>query len=156
MKISDAFRLDDNSFPKHLWSFIFRGKVFQNVGSEGYLLAHLADHKEYKNRQDDEFEFYGELPKKLHGLFSCASNTIYMPNSLLKLTDLTMQARLLLLHKAQSLYGSFCNLLPRLLTLKLQALHDWNADNFDWGELVGEDIKLDNFFQYRAEVINSL
>ncbi|MDR0828163.1 MAG: hypothetical protein LBN33_09885 [Desulfovibrio sp.] len=156
LEIPDAFRLDDNSFPKHIWSFIFRGKVFQNFGPEGYSLAHLADHKDYKNRRDDEFDAAGVTPGKLYGLYSCTSNTIYMPTTLLKLTDFNKQARLLLLHKAQSLYGKFCNLLPPAFQLKPQSLHDWHVDNFDWCEPVGANAALDGFFQFRSATIDSL
>jgi len=45
-----ALKLDDNHYPKIVWSFVFRGKTFQNMGPSGYSLAHLADHKQYKNR----------------------------------------------------------------------------------------------------------
>lgn len=154
--ISDALRLDDNSFPKHIWSFIFRGKVFQNFGPVGYSLAHLADHKDYKNRREEEFEATGITPEKLYGLYSCASNTVYMPTTLLKLTDFNAQARLLLLHKAQSLYGTFCSLLPPTFRLKSQNSDDWHVDNFDWCEPIGAGATLDSFFQFRAEVIDSL
>ena len=42
--LHQALELDDNDSPKHLWSFIFRGKKFQKFGPTGYSLAHLADH----------------------------------------------------------------------------------------------------------------
>ena len=42
--------LDDNDYPKHLWSFVFTGKPFRKRGPEGYQLAHLFDHKEYGTR----------------------------------------------------------------------------------------------------------
>ena len=156
LEIPDALRLDDNSFPKHIWSFLFRGKVFQNFGPNGYSLAHLADHKEYKNRRDEEFESFGITPEKLYGLYSCASNTVFTPTNLLRLTDFNTEARLLLLHKAQSLYGSFCNLLPPAFKLKSQLSVDWYQDNFDWADPVGGEASLEDFFLFRTEVINSL
>lgn len=154
LDVLDALRLDDNSFPKQIWSFIYRRKKFQNKGPEGYSLAHLADHKTYKNRLADEFDIAGTTQKKLYGLFSCASNTVFMPNTLLRLTDLNMQVRLLLLHKAQNLYGAFCNLLP--FQPKPQNSDDWHVDRFDWCEPIGEDAPLDGFFQFRVETIASL
>lgn len=152
----DALRLDDNSFPKQIWSFVFRGKAFQKIGPVGYALAHLADHKDYKNRRDDEFSSVGTTPEKLYGLYSCVSNTVYMPTCLLKLTDFNMQARLLLLHKAQSLYGYFCNLLPPAFQLNPQDSPEWDIQKFDWCTPVGEGATLEKFFSFRAEVINSL
>ena len=48
--------LDDNDYPKHLWSFVFTGKPFRKRGPDGYQLAHLFDHKEYGNRWRDELD----------------------------------------------------------------------------------------------------
>jgi len=156
LEITDALIIDDNSFPKHIWSFIFIGKPFQKSGPTGYALAHLADHQDYKNRRDNEFESVGPTPKKLYGLYSCASNTVYMPNSLLKLTDFNTQVRLLLLQKAQSLYGEFCNLLPPSYQLKTQTSQEWLVNNFKWCDPVGEGANLEEFFRFRSEKINSL
>ncbi|MDY0259717.1 MAG: hypothetical protein RBR41_08630 [Desulfovibrio sp.] len=154
-QVSDALRLDDNSFPKHLWSFLFRGKVFQNFGPEGYSLAHLADHKDYKNRRDEEFEIIGEAPEKLYGLYSSASNTAYMPTNLLKLTDFNSETRLLLLNKAQDLYGEICNILPPSLRVK-QPAPEWNLGDFEWADPVGAGASLDSFFEFRFNAINVL
>ena len=152
--VQDAFSLDDNSFPKHIWSFIFRGKVFQNVGPSGYSLAHLADHKDYKNRRNEEFDFVGEAPSKLYGLYSSASNTAYMPTNLLKLTDFNSEVRLLLLNKAQDLYGGICNILPPSLRVKQQT-REWNISNFDWADPVDTATSLGSFFEFRFNIIDS-
>ena len=48
--------LDDNDYPKHLWSFVFTGRPFRKRGPDGYQLAHLFDHKEYGNRWRDELD----------------------------------------------------------------------------------------------------
>lgn len=151
----DALRLDDNSFPKHVWSFLFRGRPFQNVGPEGYALAHLADHKEYKNRRDKEFEMTGEAPEKLYGLYTSASNAVYMPSSLLRLTDFNSEIRLLLLNRAQQLYGGVCHLFPPALHVKATSL-DWNISRFDWAEPEGGNAELDDFFAYRFHVMEAL
>ena len=34
--------LDDNDYPKHLWSFVFTGRPFRKRGPAGYQLAHLG------------------------------------------------------------------------------------------------------------------
>ncbi|MDR1684851.1 MAG: hypothetical protein LBR82_00140 [Desulfovibrio sp.] len=154
-EISDALRLDDNSFPKHIWSFIFRAKVFQNFGPGGYSLAHLADHKDYKNRRDEEFDVVGAAPEKLYGLYSAASNTAYMPTNLLKLTDFNSETRLLLLNKAQSLYSGICNILPPALSVK-PSDPEWNISNFDWAEPVGAGASIDGFLEFRFNTIDAL
>ena len=67
--------LDDNDYPKHLWSFVFTGKPFRKRGPDGYQLAHLFDHKEYGNRWCDELDAppgVGE-PVLPYGLFTVGS-----------------------------------------------------------------------------------
>lgn len=155
-EVIEALKLDDNSFPKHIWSFTFRGKAFQNFGPPSYSLAHLADHKEYKNRCSDEFDVNGQAPEKMHGLYSCASNTVYMPNNLLKLSDFNTDVRLLLLHKAQNLYGVFCNLLPPSFSLKSIQDEKWNVDRFEWSDPVGDGANITDFLRFRKDVIDSL
>lgn len=150
----DALRIDDNSFPKQIWSFIFRGKHFQNYGPSGYSLAHLADHKDYKNRRDKEFEVIGKVPEKLYGLFTCASNIVYIPTSLIKPTDFSSEIRLLLLNKAQNLYGKICNIIPPNLRIK-KTSPEWDINNFDWAEPVGTKTYLNNFFDFRYSKMES-
>ena len=151
----NALCLDDNSFPKHIWSFLFRGKVFQNFGPTEYSLAHLADHKDYKNRKDEEFEIIGEAPEKLYGLYSSASNTVFMPRNLLKLTDFNSEARLLLLNKAQDLYGGICNILPPAFRVR-ELPTDWKISNFEWAAPEGAGACLDSFLAFRSNTIDSL
>jgi hypothetical protein len=51
-----AIALDDNDYPKQIWSFVFRGKKFPKHGPKNYALAHLADHKDHGNRFGQDFE----------------------------------------------------------------------------------------------------
>ena len=105
--------LDDNTYPKHLWAFVFMGKPFRNQGPKGYQLAHLADHKEYKNRWSQEFKTEGPTdPPPLMGLFTSPANTTYVPLHFLRPTDFTGPLRALLLGKAYQLYGEVCRLAP--------------------------------------------
>ena len=114
-----ALALDDNDYPKQIWSFLFRGKKFSKFGPEGYSLAHLADHKEYNNRFAQDFEV-AELESRnrfLYGLYTCPTNTVYIPSSLIKPTDFAGTIRGLLMRRAEDLYGGFCNLLPDFLRI---------------------------------------
>ena len=110
----EAVRLDDNSYPKQIWSFVFRGTKFANYGPFGYALAHLADHKSYGNRYNKDFELVEDIEEQiqLHGLYTSAANAIYVPTSLLKPTDFSRTLRNLLMRRAQQLYGNFCSILP--------------------------------------------
>ena len=152
-QITEALRLDDNSFPKHIWSFLFRGKPFQNRGPQGYSLAHLADHKEYKNRIYDEFNSDSDQYLKFYGLYTSVSNTIYIPNTLLKPTDFNSDIRIILLNKAQDLYGNVCNIIHPSFNIKPSI---WSIHDFDWAEPVGDITHIKKFLDFRHRIIESL
>ncbi|WP_285907312.1 hypothetical protein [Pseudodesulfovibrio pelocollis] len=153
-----ALSLDDNDFPKQIWSHVFRGKPFQKFGPDGYSLAHLVDHKAYRNRCDDEFscESGNDFPKRLFGLYTSVANTVYIPSNFLKPTDFDGTIRMLLQRKAYDLYGAVCNLVPPLMTIKESPSPSWDIDQFDWAEPVGSLSGVEGFLAYRAEVIDGL
>lgn len=154
-KPPDVLAIDGNTYPKQIWSFVLRGKRFQNSGPDGYALAHLADHKAYKNRLLHEFDMLGPHPEKLYGLYTAASNTAYMPDNLLNLTDFNLAARLLLLNKAQALYGRVCNIVPPGLAVKPPQT-GWPVEDFDWSDPVKAAFPVRNFLDFRLEVLRGL
>lgn len=156
--IEDALALDDNDYPKQIWSFIFRDKQFSKYGPAGYSLAHLIDHKKDKNRMDEEFIFSENhsFKKPFYGLYTCASNSVYIPNSLMKPTDFNGAIRNLLVRKAESLYGKYCNLVPSYVKTKESYDSKWNIENFEWAEPVGTVENLDDFFMFREKKMNEI
>jgi len=159
-KPADAIRLDDNDFPKQIWSFVFRGKKFPKHGPIGYSLAHLADHKQYKNRFEEDFRFErtgNEPTKPLFGLYTSAANGVYVPSNLIKPTDFAGSFRNLLMRKAESLYGIFCNLLPPWLSIPVDSnAAEWSLNEFDWSEPVGTKTDLPQFLEFRRDVIERM
>jgi hypothetical protein len=154
--IEDAIRLDDNDFPKQIWSHIFIGNRFQKRGPEKYALAHLADHKEHNNRLFAEFHVKSTgRQHKLFGLFTCPSNTVYIPTSLLRPTDFSPAIRRLLISKAQDLYGSFCNILPPWINT-FSAISNWDHTHFKWADPVGEIENIELFLEYRDKTMRSI
>jgi hypothetical protein len=150
--IPDALQLDDNDFPKHLWSFVFRGKPFPKYGPKGYALAHLADHKDYNNRIYDEFEIINpEDTTPIYGLFTAPTNTVFLPISLIRPSDFSPIVRKILIEKANDLYGSFCNILPPNIKFKEDKSSKWHFSNFEWGEPAGDTENLELFFDYRIK-----
>jgi hypothetical protein len=101
----NALALDDNDYPKQIWSFVFRGAKFSKFGPADYALAHLADHKDHGNRFAIDFEVTetGDDPRPLFGLYTCPSNTVYTPVKLIKPTDFVGTIRALLVRRAQEL-----------------------------------------------------
>jgi hypothetical protein len=138
-ELPNALQLDDNDFPKQIWSFVFRGKPFGKFGPDAYSLAHLFDHKESKNRMEEELEFLNKENnfEAYFGLYTCPSNTVYIPNSLLKPTDFNLTLRRLLFQKAESLYQDYCNILPPFMKIPKPINEKWNINNFQWENCVG-------------------
>lgn len=157
-EIEDAIALDDNDYPKQIWSFIFKAAKFSKFGPKGYSLAHLVDHKKYKNRMADEFVFENnyKFEKPFYGLYTCATNSIFIPNSLMKPTDFNGSIRNLFFRKAESLYGKYCNLVPAFAKVKQNTEEKWNVENFEWTEPVGDLTNIDAFLDFRKNKLEDL
>lgn len=122
-----------------------------------YSLAHLLDHKEYKNRTAQECIFPKDYPhtKSFYGLHTCASNAVYVPSALARPTDFNDDLRNLVLNKAASLYKG-CNLLPKGIKIKRPEDEKWNICSFYWGGPVGTADNLDAFFDFRKKELSEL
>lgn len=153
-----ALRLDDNDFPKHLWSFILRGKPFQKFGPKGYSLAHLADHKVHQNRAAEGFKLQdaAAIEGRLFGLYTCPTNTVYVPRSFLKPTDFNRSIRGLLIRRAHDLYGSFCSIVPPFMEVRPNTDPDWDISQFVWSEPVGDMTHVAEFLAFRAKQLTAL
>lgn len=150
--------LDDNNYPKHLWSFVFTGKPFRNRGPVGYQLAHLLDHKDYGNRWREELDppLPVRKPKSLYGLFTSAANAVYAPGVFLRPTDLSPRLRSLIQRRAQRLYGGVCRLVPPPLEVKPTDDPDWAVENFRWNAPVGDMERIKDFLDFRRNRIDEL
>jgi hypothetical protein len=154
-----AIKLDDNDYPKHIWSFVFLGTPFRKSGPSGYSLAHLVDHKHYKNRGQEELKHVGvdEVPAQtLFGLYTSVTNTVYMPNGLIRPTDFSFSLRNLIQRRADEIYGGFCKLLPPHLSIRTGESDAWSLGSFDWCEPVGTLEHVPAFLQYRNKQMEML
>ena len=156
-KIEQALRLDDNDCPKHVWSFTFRAKEFQKHGPKDYSLAHLADHKSHGNRLEVDFECGdGAIRTELFGLYSCPTNTAYIPTAMIKPTDFNGPMRNLLLRRALALYGGHCKIVPEWLQIRSGHSDDWRLNEFAWAEPVGDVQGVAAFLEYRNNMLQKL
>jgi hypothetical protein len=151
-----ALKTDDNTFPKHLWSFMLRGRPFQQFGPDDYALAHLLDHKDDKpglDRLNLEIAHPDQLQLNtpLYGLFTSAANTVYLPRALIRPTDFNHSLRTLIQRRAQQLYGAVCNLVPHPWTIRESADSAWSPEAFTWAEPVGSLQYLKQFLAFRHE-----
>jgi hypothetical protein len=132
---------------------MFGGKPFQNFGPEGYSLAHLLDHKPYKNRGGEELGMAvaddAIKSETCFGLFACVTNAVYLPNGPIRPTDFSSPLRNLLLRKASALYRIFCHLVPPRQSIPVNE-GTWPLDEFEWSPL-GETDEVEAFLRFRHE-----
>lgn len=154
--IKHAFVVDDNSFPRQIWSFLLDGKKFANHGPDGYSLAHLLDHQEYKNNLSSILD---GVPAGINyrGLFTCLTNTVYIPDMLIRPTDFTNNFLIVIIRKCFEYYSDVCNLVPAGIELKPVSNSDWETYNFPWGAPflpTGYEDNLERFLKFRNEKIS--
>ena len=137
--------------------FVLRGRPFQQFGPAGYELGHLLDHEDYKTRLPQELvgaeAFSARVP---YGLYTCASNAVYLPKALLRPTDHEGLLRGLLQRRAQDLYGGSCALAPPPAQVKGAPNADWETKSFAWAAPVGEPARMAQFLAFRRERMSAL
>lgn len=155
--LGEAVEIDDNDYPKEIWSFILSGNKFRKKGPTGYELAHLADHKEHNNRCAKEF-VVKDIKHSItyFGLFTCPTNTVYIPSALLRPTDFSISLRLLLLRRSNQLYGRFCKILPPAYDLPELHKPEWDINKFEWADPVGDVSNVDSFLLYRQGKLDKM
>lgn len=155
--LSDAVKLDDNSYPKQLWAFLFTGWAFGKIGPNGYALAHLLDHKGGERFGREVVAANGSpCLRAVPGLFTAPSNTAYICKSLLDPTDFSSSLRALLQRRARSLYGDVCALLPPGYGLAPFEPDEWDVGEFEWCEPVGDLGRMEEFLAWRSMELDRL
>ena len=151
----DAIALDDNSYPKQVWAFLFTGKKFANYGPDGYRLAHLLDHKGGK-RFAEEVICPDKTNDSIPGLYTAASNSAYICDALIDPTDTNATVRRTIQRHAYDLYGSVCELLPPgyELTPDDEALE--LAGDLPWANPVGDVGNIETFLEWRISELRRL
>jgi hypothetical protein len=153
----NALVLDDNSYPKELWSFALRNCKYDKTNPPNFSLAHIVDHKDYKTRSNEELKDFKQSEQKhlFAGLYTSCANTVWIPNLLLKPTDSKGKLRLLMIQIVAKYYSSVCNILPYNLSFNLDNIEDeWRIENFPEPTLVGNVANATNFMQYRNNLID--
>jgi hypothetical protein len=156
-KGENALFLDDNTYPKQIWSFALRNKPHGMKNPENYSLAHIVDHKDHNTRNVSEVKGYEKVEEKnlFAGLYTSCANIIYIPTSFVKPTDHNSKIRRLLIQIVYKYYGNLCNILPYNLKFNLDAITEqWKLENFPEPSVVGNLENTKHFLEYRNRVIN--
>ena len=151
--------LNDNTFPRHIWTFLsmnktYNGDRWKECKFDEFELAHIFGHKvDEKNLEKKVFKQYDE--KKLpYALFTSASNVVLIPNGLMKPTDKFETVKIAFYKRHLELYGN--NLFSEKDFDETFA-PDWYSD-IVWNEPVLPDNwqeKIDNLLNYRIVYIEN-
>jgi len=157
-KAENAIYLDDNSYPKEIWSFALRNIRYGKKNPDNYSLAHILDHKDFNTRNTNELNGFQQSESKnsFAGLYTSCTNVVYIPTTFLKPTDHNSRIRQLLIQIVDKYYGAVCIPLPHSLSFNLQDIEEkWHLENFPQPAIVGNHEFIDNFIRYRNDVINN-
>jgi hypothetical protein len=158
VKEEQAIYIDDNSYPKHIWAYVFTNSKFANLGPNNYELMHLFSHKKDANTKQ-KMELSSEDSEDIgviSGFFTSIAGTAYIPRNFVKITDFCLKARKLLHLKAWELYSSVCNILPPGIILEKEE-DDWSLSDFpNWANTVGDVENVDAFLKFRIQELEKL
>ena len=134
-KEKQALFIDDNNYAKQIWSILLTGREFRKKGPVGYELAHLFHHKKDK-RFDIQAELKGMTPAldPIRGFFTSACGIAFVPTSLARATDLSLEARKVIQKFVVQKYSSVCQVLPPGVSMQTAAT-DWNPEEFKFDRL---------------------
>jgi len=128
---SERAVMDDNIFPRHIWTFLAVGKPYsaptaRAAGLDRLELAHIFSHKKGKQELEERcFRNYSSRPPPF-ALFTCAGNVVLFPRGLAKPTDQLEEVRIAFFKRYVDLYGEAP--LPWPGGLKNSVVPDWYGD----------------------------
>lgn len=155
--IEDYMILNDNTFPRHIWTFLsmnkhYDGTTWKKSGLNQFELAHIFGHKtDEKKLEKKVFKRYDET-KDPFALFTSASNVILIPNGLMKPTDKFESIKIAFYKRHFDLYGNNLfaeNDFNESFVPNWYSKIEWLKPNLpeNWEE------RIDNLLNYRKKVL---
>lgn len=146
--------IDDNRFPRHLWTYIaegesYNGSRWKNSGLADFELAHIFSHKPNERALEQRVFQDFDVTSSPYGLFSCASNVALIPKGLAKPTDSLPGVRIAFFIRHIELYG--ISTLPGCNSLRKEAVPNWYQD-LEWNEPVlpaNWESRIEKLMKYR-------
>jgi len=128
--------IDDNRFPRYLWSYVatgsgYNGTSWKTSGLSEFELAHIFSHKPNERGLEKELFEDFDPSQSPHGLFTCAGNVVLVPKGFAKPTDGLPAVRIAFFKRYIELYGEV--ILPGLRGMKEKMIPDW-YDDLEWNE----------------------
>lgn len=151
----DGTILNDNTFPRHLWTFLCCNKMYSSPswiesGLNSFELAHIFSHKIEERAFDISCFDNVNIDIKPYSLFTSASNTVIIPKGLTKPTDKSPIIKIVYFKRHLDLYGHIIQL-PYLKCFKEELVPEW-YDEIIWNEpFLPEDWeeRINNLLNYR-------
>ena len=153
--------IDDNEFPRHLWTFLaagvaYSGPSWRKTGLNNFELAHVLAHKTDERRVEQVVFGSLDVTVSPDGLFTCASNVVLVPKGLAKPTDHLESVKKAFFKRYVSLYGE--GLLPGLSDLRAAGIPSWYGQ-LEWSEPIlpdGWKQNIEKLREYRQQRLRSL
>ena len=106
----DGTILNDNTYPRHIWSFLVSGRAYssnswKSTGLNEFELAHIFGHKTDETKLEKKSFTIFEEEKKPYALFTSASNVVLIPMGLTKPTDKLESIKLCYYQRHIDLFG---------------------------------------------------
>ena len=157
----EACIIDDNRFPRNLWTFLSAGAHYgspnwKSSGLSDFELAHIFSHKHGKQELEWEVFKVHDKKQKPYGLFTCASNVVLIPKGFAKPTDGLPAVRVAYFKRHIDLYGE--ESLPGLRTLDPEAIPGWYGD-LEWNEPIlppGWEENVEKLMEFRHDRLKKL
>lgn len=153
--------IDDNTFPRHIWSFLANGKAFsgpnwKQTGLGEFELAHVFTHKESEIALEEEF--FDSMQPDLYPYsdFTCAGNVVLLPKGTVRPTDNSRAIKAAFYRRYIELYGEDSLMgrsgFRKALVPGWYGELKWNQPYLppDWQE------NIDRLLRYRTERITHL
>jgi hypothetical protein len=157
---SDKMILDENNYPRHIWSNISTGTKYSSSSwhknnLNTFEMAHVFAHKD--SEVVSQNNYYRDSNSKMNpsALFTSASNVILVPKGLAKPTDKLPLVQHILFTRIIELYGCFVsypNLKKSVIDPEIQEIYQ----NMEWNEFYYPDNwkdNLDNLFSSRIDLL---
>jgi hypothetical protein len=157
----DGSILNDNTFSRHLWTFLCCNKPYsssswKDSGLNSFELAHIFSHKIDESAFDVSCFHNVNNNIKPYFLFTSASNTVIIPKGLTKPTDKSQTIKIVFFKRHFDLYGTIAQL-PYLKNFKEELVPDW------YFEIIWNDLflpldwikRINNLLAYREKALIS-
>lgn len=102
--------IDDNVFPRYIWSFLLNGKAYsgptwRDTGLGEFELAHVFTHKESEIALEREFFDSMQSDVYPYSDFTCACNVVLLPKGTVRPTDNSRAIKAAFYMRYIELYG---------------------------------------------------